>query len=72
MSFNKSLSDFSNFHKTFFIGTLPPWGNLLRKIKKVHLLMKELYAHVYVCVAGLTACLACQLREFEYFKEQLQ
>ena len=23
-------------------------------------------------VAGLTACLACQLREFEYFKEQLQ
>ena len=27
---------------------------------------------VLICVAGLTACLACQLREFEYFKEQLQ
>ena len=30
------------------------------------------HAAAHISVAGLTACLACQLCEFEYFKEQLQ
>ena len=50
-----------------FFATIKQFNNKRGRILgSIYHMILEILKH---CVAGLTACLACQLREFEYFKD---